>query len=191
MADDPGDVTQLLSEVRKGDQRALDALLPLVYNELRRVAGSMMRHEREDHTLQPTALVHEAYVKLLGQRSVEWQNRAHFMAVAAQQMRRILVDHARSHAATKRGGGRVLVELDSELVGDLAWNEELLAVDAALAELARKDEWLARVVELRFFGGLTVAEAAEVLGVSRSTVDREWAMARAWLRRALRDGGDA
>ncbi len=158
------DVTQLLTQWSGGDQAALERLLPLVYDELRRQARRYLGGERPDHTLQPTALVHEAYVRLIGQRNVKWQNRAQFFGVAAQLMRRILVDHARARAAAKRGGG---------------------ASGLALSGLAALDPVQGRVVELRFFGGLTIDETAEVLHLSPATIKREWSMAKAWLHRAL------
>jgi RNA polymerase sigma factor (TIGR02999 family) len=191
MTDTPGDVTLLLASARKGDRGAVDALLPIVYKELRRVASVYMRKERVDNTLQPTALVHEAYMKLVGQHSVEWQNRAHFLAVAAQQMRRILVDRARARSTSKRGGEMAVVQLDEGLASAVTRDRDLVALDEALRELARKDERLARVVELRFFGGLTIEETAEVLRISTATVDRDWVAARAWLRREMRRGGAA
>src|SRR5215216_872798 len=163
------DLTGLLDDWTRGDARALDRLLPLVYDELRRVAARQLRRERADHTLQPTALVHEAYIRLVDQRHVDWQNRAHFFGVAAQVMRRILVDHARRHSASKRGDGLPRVSLDeaTEVVGPDGI--PVLALDQALDRLAGMDEDLARIVELRAFGGLTIAEAACVLKVSPTT----------------------
>jgi RNA polymerase sigma-70 factor (ECF subfamily) len=161
--------------------------MPLVYDELRALAESYLQRERPDHTLQATALVHEAYIRLIKQEDVDWQNRAHFFAVAAQAIRRILVDHARGHQSAKRGGDRKRVHLDQDLAlpgPDL----ELLALDEALGELAHLHERQARIVELRFFGGLSLKEIAEYLGLSSRTVDGDWHMARAWLRGKLRKG---
>jgi RNA polymerase sigma factor (TIGR02999 family) len=161
--------------------------MPLVYEELRALAESYLQRERPDHTLQATALVHEAYMRLVKQEEVEWQSRAHFFAVAAQAIRRILVDHARGHLSAKRGGDRKRVRLDQ----DLALPEpdlDLLALDEALEELARLHERQARIVELRFFGGLSLKEVAEYLGLSSRTIDGDWYMARAWLRSKLREG---
>ncbi|SPE33260.1 RNA polymerase, sigma subunit, ECF family [Candidatus Sulfopaludibacter sp. SbA6] len=186
MADAPGEVTLLLAEMRSGRKDALTRLVPLVYNELRRLAGRYMQDERTGHTLQPTALVHEAFLRLAGQDRANWRNRAQFMGIAGQLMRRILVDHARKRHAAKRGG--TLVTLD-EGVGNphstAAQPEEILAVDEALARLDRLDPQQARVVELRYFGGLSAEETAEAMGMSQRTVEREWATAKAWLRAQL------
>jgi len=186
MADAPGEVTLLLAEMRSGRKDALTRLVPLVYNELRRLAGRYMRDERTGHTLQPTALVHEAFLRLAGQDRANWQNRAQFMGIAGQLMRRILVDHARKRYAAKRGG--TLVTLD-EGIGNqrstAAQPEEILAVDEALARLDRLDPRQARVVELRYFGGLSAEETAEAMGMSQRTVEREWTTAKAWLRAQL------
>jgi RNA polymerase sigma factor (TIGR02999 family) len=186
-----GEVSQLLHEWAGGDRAALDALIPLVYDELRRLAGGYLRHERPDHTLQATDLVHEAFFRLAGQERVAWQNRSHFFAIAAQAMRRILVDHARRLAACRRigGEGRLPVELVAEASVDDC--RDLLDVHRALERLAELSERQARIVELRFFAGLTVAETAEVLQVSVPTVVRDWRFARAWIRRELGRGGDA
>ena len=181
----PRDVTALLGEWSRGDQTALNQLLPLVYAELRRVAARQLRIERADHTLQPTALVHEAFIKLVDQRRVDWQNRAHFFGVAATFMRRILVDHARRHRASKRGDGVRCVSID-EAQAVAASNEmPVLALDQALERLETFDADLAKLVELRAFGGLTIEEAAQVLSVSPATVKRDWRTARAWLNREL------
>jgi RNA polymerase sigma-70 factor, ECF subfamily len=170
----------------RGDEEALQGLLPLVYEECRRMARIQLRNERPDHTLSPTALVHELYLRLVDQRRTSWQNRAHFFGIAAQLMRRILVDHARRRQAQKREGGRVLVALDDDVATtDRAPVAELLALDEALNRLARFDEDQRRIVELRFFAGLTVEETALVLGRSARTVKREWQLARAWLFREL------
>jgi RNA polymerase sigma factor (TIGR02999 family) len=175
------DVTILLKKLTAGDNDASSELMAAVYNELRRLAASYMRRERPDHTLQATALVHEAYLKLVNQRTVDWQNRAHFYGVAAQLMRRILVDHARGRLRDKRGGGQKMVSLDEPLLADERQAGALLELDEALQRLAKLDPRQSRVVELRFFGGLTVEETAEVMGVSPKTVKRDWAVARAWL----------
>jgi RNA polymerase sigma factor (TIGR02999 family) len=180
------DVTALLGDWSRGNSAALSQLLPLVYAELRRVAGRQLRRERPDHTLQPTALVHEAYIRLVDQRQVDWRNRAHFFGVAAQVMRRILVDHARRHGADKRGQGVRCVSMDD--AQEVAAPNEIpvLALDHALDRLAKVDAELTRIVELRAFGGLTIEEAAHVLGVSPSTAKRDWRTAKAWLNRELR-----
>jgi RNA polymerase sigma-70 factor, ECF subfamily len=178
-------VTRLLTDLRGGRREALDEIIPVVYAELRRIAARYLRAERQSHTLQPTALVNEAYMRLVAQRDVEWQNRAHFYGVAAQLMRRILVDYARARGREKRGGEEVRVPLDEAVVGIREHDVDLVRLDEALGELARLDEQQARVVELRYFGGLSIEETAEVLGVSDSTVKREWAMARSWLQREL------
>lgn len=184
---DPSEgVTQLLIDWGTGDQAALDKLMPLVYSELRRLASNYLRRERQGHTLQPTALVNEAYLKLIDQRNAKWQNRAQFYGVAAQLMRRILVDHARQRQASKRGGPDQR-RLSITSAGRFAKQPEvdLLALHEALEELAALDPQQARVVELKFFGGLSIEETAEVLGVGHATVERDWKMARAWLRRRL------
>jgi RNA polymerase sigma-70 factor, ECF subfamily len=180
------DVTKLLKAWGSGDQEALNALLPAVYCEVRKLAQSYLRRERPDHTLQPTALVNEAYMRLVDQREVRWQNRAHFFGIAAQMMRRVLVDHARAHQAEKRGSGEVPVLLD-EALGVAAADRglDVVALDEALKGLAELDSRQARIVELRFFGGLSIEETAEVTELSPATVKREWAGARAWLRREL------
>jgi RNA polymerase sigma factor (TIGR02999 family) len=179
-------VTQLLLQWGEGDERALDELLPLVYDALRRLAGSYLRRERPDHSLQATALVHEAYLRLVDQKSVDWKNRAQFFGVAAQIMRRILVDHARARHAAKRGGAGLKLSLS---VADRFVPQkdlDLMALDDALNALADIDAQQSRIVELRFFGGLTIEEIAEAIGVSRATVERDWTMAKAWLRREIK-----
>lgn len=181
------DVTLLLSALTRGDKGAAAKLIPVVYGELRRLAGSYMRRERVDHTLQATALVHEAYLKLVEQRSVDWQSRAHFFGVAAQLMRRILIDHARGHLRQKRGGDEQKVSLDEALIFSEQQADELLAVDDSLNQLAKIDPRQAKVVEMRFFGGLSIEEAAEVLGVSPKTVKRDWSVAKAWLYADLKE----
>jgi len=175
------DVTILLKKLTSGDQRAQSELMSAVYDELRRLAASYMRRERPDHTLQATALVHEAYLKLVQQRSVDWRNRAHFYGVAAQLMRRILVDHARARLRNKRGGAQQKVSLDEPLLADDRQAGALVELHEALNRLADLDPRQSKIVELRFFGGLTVEETAEVLGISPKTVKRDWAVARAWL----------
>lgn len=176
------DLTQLLNKAQTGDKSSLDELLPLVYNELRRIAENQLRNERDDHTLQATALVHEAYLRLLEQREVDWQNRAHFFSIAAEMMRRILVNYAVQRNAQKRGDGVTKIELDEANGFSDEKDFDLVALDDALKNLAKFDQTQARIVELRFFGGLTIEETAEVLGVSGSTVKREWRMAKAWLK---------
>ncbi len=179
------EVTQLLADLEAGRPGAESRLLPLVYDELRRVAAGYMRRERPGHTLQATALVHEAYIQLVDQNRVTWRNRAHFFAVAAQMMRRILVDHARSRNAQKRGGPAQKLSLE-EAVGVFDDRDVALeALDDALSTLAQLDPRQSRIVELRFFGGLTTEETAEVLGISAPTIEREWRMARAWLHSQL------
>ena len=177
----PQDVTRLLVRLTDGDRAVLDDLLPLIYGELRRLAGGYLRRERQGHTLEPTALVHEAYLRMVDQTQVRWQNRAHFFGVAAQMMRRILVDHARAHQAEKRGGEAQILSLDENIDVSGERSAELVALDEALERLAELDPEKSRVVELRFFGGLSVEETAEVLGVSAPTVKRHWRMAKAWL----------
>jgi RNA polymerase sigma factor (TIGR02999 family) len=174
------DVTILLAELAKGNQEAASKLIPLVYGEMRRLAVRYMRRERPNHTLQATALVHEAYLKLVEQRS-DWQSRAHFFGVAAQVMRHILIDHARGHVRAKRGGTKEAVTLDEALVFSEEKSAELLAVDEAMQRLAKLDPRQSKIVEMRFFGGLTVEETAEALGISTITVKRDWSLARAWL----------
>ena len=187
-----GEVTQLLSDARSGAPGAHDQLFGIVYAELRKIAANYMRRERADHTLQATALVHEAYMQLVDQTRVNWQSRAHFFGVAAQLMRRILVDHARNQGAQKRGGNAQVLSIDDSIgmasVSEVAFDE----LDEALTRLQALDADQAKIVELRFFGGLTVEEVAEVMGVSTATIEREWRMARAWLHQQLtaeRPGG--
>src|SRR6476646_10325612 len=182
----PEGVTQLLIDWSKGDQAALDRLMPLVYSELRRLASNYLRRERQGHTLQPTALVNEAYLRLVDQKHAKWQNRAQFFGISAQLMRRILVDHARQHQAVKRGGAKQqrLSITSAERVAKQP-EIDLLALNVALDELTIMDPQQAQIVELKFFGGLSIEETAEVLGISHATVERDWKMARAWLRRQL------
>ena len=163
---------------------SLDQVVPAVYRELRRIAARFLGNERREHTLQPTALVHEAYLRLAGQSQLHWESRAHFLGIAAEMMRRVLVEHARRRLATKRQGGLVRVTLDDERIGSCA-DLEVIELHDALLVLAEKDERLARVVELRYFGGLSVAETADVLGVGTATIERDWRTARAWLLREL------
>lgn len=176
------DITQLLNKAQAGDRSALDELLPLVYNELRRIAGSQLQNERAGHTLQATALVHEAYLRLIEQRDVDWSNRLHFFSISAEMMRRILVNYAVQRNAKKRGDGATKISLDDAASFETGRDFDLVELDEALKKLAEFDETQARVVELRFFGGLTIEETAQVLGVSDSTVKREWKMAKAWLK---------
>ena len=181
-------VSDLLRAWGRGDIEARDDLVPLVYRELRRQAAGYLRQERPDHTLQPTALVHEAYLRLAGQDRIAWQNRAQFFGVAAQMMRRILVDHARGHRAAKRPGAAVKVLLDERVAATEPRDCDLLALDAALDELTKLDPRLGRIVELRYFGGLSEQDVAQVLSISRSTVTREWQTARTWLYRYMTKG---
>jgi RNA polymerase sigma-70 factor (ECF subfamily) len=181
------EVTMLLSALTNGEEGAASKLIPMVYDELRRLAGSYMRRERVDHTLQATALVNEAYLKLIEQRAVNWKSRAHFFGVAAQLMRRILIDYARGHTREKRGGEQKKVSLDEVFLFSEQQADELLAVDDSLNLLAKVDPRQARVVELRFFAGLSVEEAAEALGVSPKTVKRDWSVAKAWLYADLKE----
>ena len=178
-------ITHLLKEWSDGDKQALDELAPLVYNELRQQAARYMVKERAGHSLQATALINEAFLRLIDVKDVEWQSRAHFFAIAANLMRRILVDHARRRDADKRGGCQIRLTLDDRLAVAKEPDVDLLALDEALDKLATIDEQQARIVELRFFSGLTVEETATALGVSPKTVKRDWSVARAWLRREI------
>jgi len=182
------EVTRLLLAWRDGDQEALERLTPLVYGELRRMAHRFMRRERPDHTLQTSALVNEAFLRLIDCRQVDWQNRAHFFGIAAQMMRQILIDHARSHARAKRGGALRQVSFEETAIVSAERAAELIALDDALNALATFDLSKCRIVELRFFGGLTNEEVGEVMGISLRTVEREWRKAKAWLRRAISKG---
>jgi RNA polymerase sigma factor (TIGR02999 family) len=182
-------VTELLSNWNEGDPNALDQLTPAVYDELKRLAAHHMRRERPGHTLQSTAIVHEAWMRLSEQRQVHWRNRSHFFGAAAQVVRRILVDHARGHNAAKRGSGLAQVTLNDALEVPEMSSNQLLALDEALNLLGKFDAKQARVVELRFFTGLSIEETAEVMGISAATVKREWASARAWLFRELQGSG--
>lgn len=178
-------ITRILQELRAGDERAADKLFPFVYDELRRLAAAYFSRERRDHTLQPTALVHEAYLRLIDHKDVRWQNRAHFFGVAATMMRRILVDHARAHQTEKHGGNRTRITLDKSVSFQQRNEIDLVAIDEALHVLAGLDKTQSIIVELRFFGGLTIEETADVLQSSVATVKREWAMAKAWLYERL------
>ena len=187
----PHEITQLLANWSGGDAEGAAHLMPAVYAELRTRARQYLQRERSDHTLQPTALVHEAYLRLAGQKEMQWKNRAQFFAVASQLMRRILVDHARAHGAEKRGGRAEKIELDEAALPPHERPANLLALDDALTELAALDARKSRVVELRFFGGLTVEETAEAMDLNPATVRRDWTFAKAWLHRALRGGAEA
>ena len=181
------DVSVLLAEVASGNQGAAEKLVPFVYEELKRLARRHMRRERPDHTLQTTALVHEAYLKLVRQQDVSWQGRSHFLGVASQLMRRILIDHARGQLRAKRGAGKALLPLSEELAFSPEHSADLVKLDEALQRLATIDPRQGRIVELRFFGGLSVDETSEFLGVSPKTVKRDWAVAKAWLHAELRN----
>ena len=182
------EITLLLHEWGNGDRAALDKLVPVVYRELRRLARHYMNNERPDHTLQTTALVSEAYLRLVHYQKMQWQNRAHFLAVAAQAMRRILVDHARAHHYAKRGGGAQTLSLEDAPILCAEPAPDILALDAALLELESMDARKCRIVEFKFFGGLNIEETAEVLGISTATVEREWRSAKAWLYQAMTKG---
>jgi RNA polymerase sigma-70 factor, ECF subfamily len=186
-----GEVTRLLHRLNTGDKSATDQLITVVYDELRRLAAACMRRERVDHTLQPTALVHEAWLRLVEQREWNPQNRAHFFGMAAQVMRRILIDHARAANAEKRGADQVIVSLENAMAVAVEHPTQLLNVHRALERLDQLDERRARIAEMRFFGGLSIDEIAEILGVGPRTVDRQWRAARAWLSRELSLGFNA
>jgi RNA polymerase sigma factor (TIGR02999 family) len=185
MTQNSHEVTQLLIAWSNGDKAALNKLMPLIYGELRQLARHYMSRERPGHTLQTTALVNEAYVKLVNRKGVHWQNRAHFFAIAAHLMRSILVDHARGHAYAKRGGGGRKIELNEAMVVSQQRAAEVVALDDALEQLAEIDPRQSRIVEMRFFGGLTIEETAEVVGLSTATIKREWSTAKAWLYHEL------
>lgn len=190
MPEPTGDITQLLIAYSNGDRTALDALMPLVYSQLRRIAARNLSRERADHTLHPTALVHEAYLQLVNQHSVNWRNRAQFYGIAAKIMRRILINYAAARRTEKRGGGARKVSLDDNtivLVDD--FNVDLMALDEALAMLAQLDQQKTDVVEMKFFGGMTTEEIAEVTRKSTATIERDWAFARSWLYKTLTDQG--
>lgn len=187
MSSTPGSITLLLHAASSGDRRDLDALMTAVYHDMRRLAMAHVRSERCNHTLQPTALVHEAYVKLIDQRNTDWKDRLHFFSVASRIIRRILIDHARARLADKRGGGGARVSVSDMDIAAPERGVDLIDLDEALVELARLDEQQARVVELRYFGGCSVEEVAELLKVGKRTVDRDWQAARAWLFARLED----
>jgi RNA polymerase sigma factor (TIGR02999 family) len=188
MTPSPNEVTQLLVEWSNGNQAALEKLMPLVYEELHRLAHRYMGHERPGHTLQTSGLVNEAYLRLIDQSQVQWQNRGHFFGIAAQMMRRILVDYARNRSYAKHGGGAHRVSLDEARILSPERAADVVALDEALTELAIFDRRKSQIVELRFFGGLSIEEAAEVLSVSPGTIMRDWTLAKAWLRRAMSSG---
>jgi RNA polymerase sigma factor (TIGR02999 family) len=188
MSEPPRDITVLLGQWQGGDQNALSALTPLVYGELRRLAQSYLNRERGNHTLQGTALVHEAYLRLVDQRQVQWRNRNHFFALSAELIRRILVDHARAKTAGKRGGDQIKLSLEEGMEPAAEGDVDVIALDDALQLLARLDPQQSRIVELRYFAGLKIEETAEVLNISPATVKRDWAMARAFLKREMQRG---
>jgi RNA polymerase sigma factor (TIGR02999 family) len=188
--DRSAEATQILSALCAGDSSRVDRLMEIVYDELHAVADGFLKRENPNHTLQPTALVHEAYLKLLRQREVDWQSRSHFLAVGAQAMRRILVDHARAKKRDKRGGKWNRVELKDRLKISTKRSEDVLALDRALTKLAELHPQQAQIVEMRFFGGMTIAEIAAALGMSKRTAERHWTMVRAWLRRELDEVSD-
>jgi RNA polymerase sigma factor (TIGR02999 family) len=185
MSESPGDITRLLAQWQSGNEGALHQLTPLVYKELRRLAQSYLNRERPGHTLQGTALVHEAYLRLIDQREVQWRDRNHFFALSAELIRRILVDHARSKMAEKRGGDQVKLSLEEGMDAAVAGDVDLIALDDALELLARTDPQQSRIVELRYFAGLKIEETAEVLNISPATVKRDWAVAKAFLKREM------
>lgn len=188
MADTPADITLLLHAAASGERSDLDALMGAIYHDMRRLAMAHMSEERHDHTLQATALVHEAYVKLIDQRNTDWNDRVHFFSVASRIVRRILIDHARTRNAEKRGGAATRVRIGEENVAAPERELDVLALDEALAELAKLDEQQARIVELRYFGGCTVEEIAELLKIGKRTVDRQWLAAKTWLFDRLSEG---
>ena len=181
----PSQITTLLQSWREGNREALDALLPLVYDELRRLARRHLRNERQEHTLQSTALVNEAYLRMVGQDFPEWEGRAHFFAIAAQLMRQILVDYARRHRASKRGSGICMLTVDDVAAQPQRKNMDVIALDDALNTLAELDPRQSRIVELRFFAGLSLEETSEVMGIGTATIQRDWTAARAWLHREI------
>lgn len=187
MSESVGDITQMLISYGAGKRDVLDDLLPLVYDQLRRIAANYLEYERRDHTLQPTALVHEAYLRLVNQHNVDWRNRAQFYGIAANMMRRILVNHVKAKNAEKRGGAAEKVPIDDVTIFFDEQNLDLLALDEALKQLAEFDEEKTRLVEMKFFGGMTTVEIAEVTGKSTATIEREWAFARGWLFKTLTD----
>ena len=191
MSENAKPITQLLYELKSGEQEVLSDLLPLVYDELRRLADSYLRRERAGHTLQPTALVHEAYLRLIGQKPIDWQNRAHFFGVAARLMREVLIEHARSRNRLKRGGEfKTIVELDEAVSFSNEKQLDVIAIDEALSQLERLDARQVRIVEMKFFGGLNIEEIAEVLSISPATVKREWSTAKLFLYKILNSQTD-
>lgn len=190
VAETPKDITQILNAVGSGEQRSTDDLLALVYDELRAIAVRHLQRERQGHTLQATALVHETYVRLVDQQRVHWTGKAHFLAMAATMMRRILVNHAKARNADKRGGGSARTLLTAESLELPEKSLEILALDEAMCQLAELDPQQCKIVELRYFGGLTVTEVAQVVGISERTVHREWTFAKAWLRGEISKGDD-
>lgn len=192
MSPERGEVTRILSGAQElGREEVLERLLPIVYDELRALAQARLQHERSDHTLQATALVHEAYIRLVGWQQQPWSDRAHFYRAAAEAMRRILIEHARSRGRIKRGGGRVPIELDHANLATWRDPDDLLALDESLRRLMKQDPRAAEIVRLRFFAGLSIAETANALGLSVRTVNRDWEFARAWLFRALGEAAEA
>ncbi len=187
MSENSNQITQLLQDAQSGNKSALDELLPIVYQELKRIAGKQLSFERKNHTLQATALVNEAYMVLVNQHSVNWQNRLHFFSIASESMRRILVNHAVAKKANKRGDGATMLSIDDVISFPNKQNVDLILLDEALNRLAKMDEKQAKIVEMKFFGGLTNEEIAEVMSISDSTVKREWASARAWLLTQLQN----
>ena len=186
MPDASGNVTALLGQLPADNQDVAGQLVPLIYDELRRIASAQMRRERAGHTLQATAVVHEAYMRLAGEQEIQWQSRAHFFAIAARAMRQVLLDYARQRHAGKRGGeGAQKVEIDVDLLAGANRIEDIVAIDEVVTRLSELDQQQGRIVELRFFGGLSVEETAEAMGISDSTVKREWRLAKAWLHREL------
>jgi RNA polymerase sigma-70 factor, ECF subfamily len=191
MSENAKPITQLLYELKSGEREALGDLLPLVYDELRRLADNYLRRERVDHTLQPTALVHEAYLRLIGQKPIDWQNRAHFFGVAARLMREILIEYARARNRFKRGGGfKTIIALDDAVSFSSEKQLDVIALDEALSQLENLDERQARIVEMKFFGGLSIEEIAEVLDISPATVKREWSTAKLFLYKILNSQND-
>jgi RNA polymerase sigma-70 factor (ECF subfamily) len=182
---EPIDVSSVLAEIAAGEDDATERLMPLVYDQMRQIAQRLLRHESPGHTLQPTALVNEAFLRLAGKNNIDWQGKTHFFAIGAKVMRRVLVDHARGKRAQKRGGEQCRIPLSDELCVSNRNDEDVLAIEEALEKLEDLDARQAKVVELRFYGGLTVEEVAEALGVSKRTIESDWTMVRAWLRREL------
>ncbi|QYO66102.1 sigma-70 family RNA polymerase sigma factor [Leptolyngbya sp. 7M] len=191
MVDDAGHITRLLRDYEAGDRTVLDELLPLVYDELRQIAGSYFANERRNHTLQPTALVHEAYMRLVDQRNVDWQNRAQFYGLAAKMMRRILVNHAAAKRSEKRGGQKDHISIEEVTIAFDDTNFDLLDLNEVLERLSQRDAEKAEIVEMKFFGGMTTEEIADALGRSTATIERGWTFARSWLYKELAEARDA